>query len=68
MNNERIAMLVFFILLNCNFVIRSFIQRLFSDLSSVFIYYEEIPLNIKRIIKSFISDVYQISLCYLTTF
>ena len=53
---------------HCTFVVRSFIQQLFSDLSSAFTYYEEIPLNIKRIIKSFISDVYQIPLCYLTTF
>ena len=43
-------------------------QKLFSDLSSAFTYYEEIPLNIKELLKVYISDVYQIPLCYLTTF
>ena len=51
-----------------SFVIRSFIQHLFSDLSSAFIYYEEIPFTIKRIVKYFISDGYQIPFGYLTTF
>ena len=49
-------------------MVKSFIQHLFSDLSFAFIYYEEILLNIKRFSKSFISDVYQILLYYLTTF
>ncbi len=53
---------------HCTFVVRSFIQQLFSDLSSAFTYYEEIPFTIKRIVKYFISDGYQIPFGYLTTF
>ena len=52
----------------CTFVVRSFIQQLFSDLSSAFTYYEEIPFTLRKIVKYFISDGYQIPFGYLTTF
>ena len=53
---------------HCTFVVRSFIQQLFSDLSSAFTYYEEIPFTLRKIVKYFISDGYQIPFGYLTTF
>ena len=53
---------------HCVFVVRSFIQQLFSDLSAAFTYKNDIPGNLKKIIKNFVSDGFQIPFGYLTSF
>ena len=50
------------------FIIKSFVHQLFNDLSSVFVQSNDIPQNLREILKSYIKEKSLLAPGYLTTF
>ena len=53
---------------NTSFIVKSFIQQLFSDLSSSSTFSQDIPDKIKKVMRNFISDKSLLPIGFLTTF
>ena len=53
---------------NTSFIVKSFIQQLFSDLSASSAFSSDIPDRIKKVMRNFISDKSLLPIGFLTTF
>ena len=53
---------------NTSFIVKSFIQQLFSDLSASSTFSQDIPDKIKKVMRNFISDKSLLPIGFLTTF
>ena len=53
---------------NTSFIVKSFIQQLFSDLSASSTFSSDIPDRIKKVMRNFISDKSLLPIGFLTTF